>query len=81
MRSFSGFGTGFVKSFRQNLCKMIYLHSLETPVTVILQEGEDFDSWKIILSLEELQGSYSLTKAVWEVRVRTAKQAKLFRQL
>lgn len=60
---------------------MIYLHSLETPVTVILQEGEDFDSWKIILSLEELQGSYSLTKAVWEVRVRTAKQAKLFRQL
>lgn len=43
---------------------MIYLYSLETPVTVIPQEGEDFDSWKIILSFEELQRSYYLTKAI-----------------
>lgn len=43
---------------------MIYLHSLETPVTVIPQEGEDFDSWERILSPEELLGSYNLTKAI-----------------
>lgn len=43
---------------------MIYLYSLETPVTVIPQEGEDFDSWKRILSPEELQRSYNLTKAI-----------------
>lgn len=58
---------GFVKSFRQNLPnlnKKIYLHSLETPVTVIPQEGEDFDSWKRILSHEELQRNYNLTKAI-----------------
>jgi len=59
-----------IESFRQslsNFCKMIYLSSLETPLTVTRWQGEDFES-----QIEELQRSQVklLGKSVAELQTK-----------